>query len=196
MRTKDLESLAGRRGQQTTVMGKMTLAKTKKSAKEPKSMNVKTAVCLRKQKHVEGVQAGVETAAKQSAKEKRLARRAEVDQEQSQKIQELEDEGDDDNNDIIVDDHPEIGLEIADLRVMVEGLAARLVETHNIILMSFTSKVETLLMKGRTEIKDEDCVIMEEGKDCGSAEALWSKNDVIFMRNVNATGSNFSVSSM
>ena len=163
-----------------------------KRMKTKKVIPKKKAIPRRKQTHVEGVQANVESSAKESARAKRLAKKAAVDLEQSQIIEgiddDLEENGCNDNS----KEPRQIGEEVTELRLMLEGLTSRLVETQS-ILSSFTMKVD-MLLRGRESGSDVECTIEEDKSPAGIAESTLTKNDCIFMRNLNITGSNLLVS--
>ena len=118
-----------------------------------------------------------------------MARKAEVDEQECQRI--CEGIGADDGNDS--EDRQGSAQEIADLRVMIEGLTARLVETQT-ILSCFTTKVKQLLLRGVEKGDDADCVIAEVEAAIGDDDGPLKKRDSVFMRNVNITGSNLAVS--
>ena len=173
-------------------MAKKTSPKNRAEVKAKKTAPKKKNVPQRKQSHVEGVQANVEASAKDAARAKRLARKAAIDEEQSQVIEDNmtgEDIGrSDDGEELGQNGHEEV----RELRLMVEGLTTRLVETQS-ILSSFTMKVEMLLLRGRESGSDVDCLIVENEDPTGIAESELMKHDCIFMRNMNSTGSNLLV---
>jgi hypothetical protein len=107
-------------------MAKTPSAKNRAEVKAKKVVNKKRIVPQRKQAHVEGVQANVEASAKDAARAKRLARKAAIDEEQSQVIEEIM-TGDNEEPEQIGHD------EVKELRLMVEGLTTRLVETQSIL---------------------------------------------------------------
>ena len=166
-------------------MAKTPSAKNRAEVKAKKVAAKKRIVPQRKQAHVDGIQANVEASAKDAARAKRLARKAAIDEEQSQVIEEIMTGGSEEPEQIGHD-------EVKELRLMVEGLTTRLVETQS-ILSSFTMKVEMLLLRGRESASDADCLIVEDEGPTGIAESELMKHDCIFMRNMNSTGSNLLV---
>jgi hypothetical protein len=187
-----LEIVGGRRLNKSTLMAKTTRGGSASKSKPKEVASNRKGVPQRKQKHVEEVQAVIETSAREAARAKRLARKAEVDEQESQRI--CEGIGaDDDDSGIGTEDRQVSAQEFADLRVMVEGLTARLVETQT-ILSSFATKVEQLLLRGDEKGDDTECVVAEVDAASDVDDGPLKKHDSIFMRNVNISGSNLTVS--
>ena len=182
-----LEIVGRDRGHEMTKPGS-----DKAKSNKPRKSSVKTKVVRqRRQKDVLEIQAHVEASSKDVARAKRAARKATVDQQESEKLQESQ-FGQEGGDAEVIEDPRGLGQEVTDLRVMVEGLTTRLVETQS-ILSSFTAKIEMLLLKRSEEGTDGDCVIEEVVGASGGADGVIMKHDSLFMRNVSVTGSNLAV---
>ena len=173
----------------------ITMAKTTKAPKknDPKTTNVSTAAQINSRKKptrvpVHGA-AGKETA-RERRKEVTVARKAFVDEQESQKLEAMETE----DQESETFSPTNLALEVSELRVMVEGLSVRLVETQEVV-RSFTSKVELLMARGASDATAViDCEEVEDRKgNAGLVEGSVTKHDYLFMQNFNCNGSNLGV---